>query len=526
MSFFAGLSSGYNNAQAEHNKKLFDMDQKRFENLSGMYAHLADMPDLPPEVAAEYRNRAFSFGSVDPRDPKSRKTVKKMENAGDPLLQYHDSQVANYHNSLVAPSAQANPETGKAAAPITPTPPTTVSATPPIPERDEWGRRNPAYKTYLEVEAKKAIMKAEREGNYEAADELKKRFPNLSDRDLAAVSTGHGLPSAPSQRTQAKQATIKLQDGSTVDTWVVFDPFAKANGGPTYTDAQGNPVDVVSVNQGVEEEGLDRDFKIAAGALYGDENHPLTEQQKQNVELRRKRRLNPMSAGPMYPVVTNGPNGPMVTRAQGTEAAGMPVPQTLYDPTGVGQTAGMPVTTSPPPTIPDTLSADLTSWELHKQAATDVLKELHTYKGALGPIWGNIAKLQLSKLGGAGTTPETRQMAVKLSQLLTYKAFSMGGKQLTPTELDRFEELLPKMDNTVESAVTKTENAIAYANEAVGARVKNISPRIRQQLPASLSTAPVEDKPTRKIGWDEASKLFYYSDDGGQTWQRSKTRPK
>jgi hypothetical protein len=73
----------------------------------------------------------------------------------------------------------------------------------------------------------------------------------------------------------------------------------------------------------------------------------------------------------------------------------------------------------------------------------------------LGPASGRIAIKDLSALGGTVTDAKQKELVVRLQGAMTEEAFANGGKQLTGTELERFQQTSIQPFDTLDTARMK-----------------------------------------------------------------------
>lgn len=172
-----------------------------------------------------------------------------------------------------------------------------------------------------------------------------------------------------------------------------------------------------------------------------------------------------------------------VTRS---EAIGKAAPVTLFDSRGAASTGGVqgasripapPVATS----TQDALAGIQTT--LNQISKVDTLLQNPKY-AVTGPIMGRLANVKLKDLGGAGTTPEERDLANRLNSLLKTTAFADGGKNLTGTELDQVRGTVPLLTDTVAEALSKLNVARDNYTDLYNNKVAQMGPRQQNQAPA------------------------------------------
>jgi hypothetical protein len=185
---------------------------------------------------------------------------------------------------------------------------------------------------------------------------------------------------------------------------------------------------------------------------------------------------------PLYPVFENG----KVVYKPRSQAAGMEAPRTVYDAQGNPTTGGMPVSLTPPPSIPEGTQTSLTGWKLAiDQIDKDIIPQIQKMKESLGPLTGRITLAEITKLGGLGASKEQIQLATDMRRLLMSQAFAEGGKQLTPTEKEEFVALNPALTDTFDQAMIKAQRARDYLDRRYKTRLEVMPARQRGQLPAS-----------------------------------------
>lgn len=190
---------------------------------------------------------------------------------------------------------------------------------------------------------------------------------------------------------------------------------------------------------------------------------------------------------PLYPVV----QGNQIVYMPRSQAAGQAAPRTIYDPSGMPSLAGQPgVSTQPPPTIPEGAQASLSGWKTSiDQIEKDILPQLKESKSRLGPLAGRILALEIDQLGGYGAKPEQIQLAMSLRRSLMSQAFADGGKNLTGTEKEIFDTMLPKLTDTYEQAVVKAQEAANYLRGKYEDRLATMPVNQRRQM-APLAPPP------------------------------------
>ena len=192
----------------------------------------------------------------------------------------------------------------------------------------------------------------------------------------------------------------------------------------------------------------------------------------------------PIYSAYQYIAGYNPDGSPIIKYGSPTGVVGKEVPKTLYGPTGVPSTGMAPgFSTSPPPAVPNTAQAELSGWSTSIKLIDDVMPQIATTQNALGPIRGRIENVQMSKLGGAGLTSEQVKLATNLRRLLTAEAFANGGKQLTITELEQYKQLLPSLNDTFGTAMTKAQQAREFLVTKMMERMRFLTPRQQMQLP-------------------------------------------
>lgn len=92
-----------------------------------------------------------------------------------------------------------------------------------------------------------------------------------------------------------------------------------------------------------------------------------------------------------------------------------------------------------------------------------------------GPIWGRLRNVQMQYLGGFGTTPEERDVALKIRTMLI-SAFDTAGKNFTESEKRTFQGYNPQDTDTVETALSKIDNALDFINNSLQVRQGLLSP--------------------------------------------------
>lgn len=345
----------------------------------------------------------------------------------------------------------------------------------------------------------------------------------LDPQQALEMATEHNLPSPHGANIQVKWATVR---GSSTPRPFNFNPVSG-----TWTDpSNGQPVDPSQLTQlHTENKGQIRPMQRRDGSYGWGSYDPITRTFTEiDTDLGPAMGLDPVM-DPASGTVTYSTRGSAV----GQITPGTP---TAYDYTGQGTTAGQPWTKQPPPTPSAAIQEQLAGWEVTNQLANEVLDSIKTTSASIGPGMGRLATLELQYLGGYGTTPEEKKLAADLNNLLTQRAFSDGGKQLTGIELERFTKMLPQMSDTVESAITKVSQAIHYANTVREAKYTNVPFRQREQLkkptpavvakpfmPTSVA-APPASKPI--VQHSKSTGMYRWSYDGGTTWQTGSTPPR
>jgi hypothetical protein len=109
---------------------------------------------------------------------------------------------------------------------------------------------------------------------------------------------------------------------------------------------------------------------------------------------------------------------------------------------------------------------------------------------SFGPIVGRYTLADIQKFGGAleGLTPEQVELADAISNLLTSAAFGDGGKQLTGTELTRFEQVAPKLQDNLPTAIQHVKDTIEFFQERGKNDLKLMSPQQLSRLNSDVKT--------------------------------------
>lgn len=107
-----------------------------------------------------------------------------------------------------------------------------------------------------------------------------------------------------------------------------------------------------------------------------------------------------------------------------------------------------------------------------------------------GPILGRVTLAQAQKLGGAGLDPQTMDVVNRIQRLVAEQAFEKGGKVLTPTELEIYSQnYVPSMNDTIQQAMVKSRNALAFLKNAYATRMSVMPPAMSRLLPPTIEAA-------------------------------------
>lgn len=252
---------------------------------------------------------------------------------------------------------------------------------------------------------------------------------------------------------------------------------ALENARPAFTQAI-NDLPVDSAKKSILLSQLDGAIK--SGDTYGANRISLGEMSNLNISNRMERNQ------PLVPTVEpSGGGTPTVVYTARNQARGKQAPRTLYDSAGNPSTGGQQgISTTTPPAVPDSAQQQIAGIEGSLQLAGDVEKMLSDPESAaLGPLMGRIKLFEVNKLGGLGATPKQIALATALQRLVASQAFAEGGKTLTPTELAVFTSTNPKLEDTVEAAIQKTKDSIAFLKKKQGIRLGTMPARQRNQIP-------------------------------------------
>lgn len=133
----------------------------------------------------------------------------------------------------------------------------------------------------------------------------------------------------------------------------------------------------------------------------------------------------------------------------------------------------------------------------------NIIPKIHQMASMLGPIIGRVKLFEIDEAGGLGATPDEIKMALNMRRELMSEAFASGGKQLTPTEVEQFNKLIPKPTDTVQEAMIKAEDQLKFLQERKNFRMKYLSERQRHAVagtgPPPLNTngvvPPIQPRP-------------------------------
>lgn len=203
MDVFGGILAGLGQAQHEQNQNLIQQEMQRRQFLGNYYLREADNPANLPEAQDLYRQKGLGIFQADPY----KRLPKNLESLDD---------IARLHVNLGSPgwlggqttrTVSAQPmsiptslDGGQATAP--PAEEYTVPQPSPPPGYTRSPRYTPqelaqmqAYATGLTAEAQaRAKTAAEIDEIGQRADAIRSRFPDMPERDVAAMATGHPLP--------------------------------------------------------------------------------------------------------------------------------------------------------------------------------------------------------------------------------------------------------------------------------------------------------------------------------------------
>jgi hypothetical protein len=176
-------------------------------------------------------------------------------------------------------------------------------------------------------------------------------------------------------------------------------------------------------------------------------------------------------------------NSPMLTQAAGEPAGFVSRLTGKFRPAseeaqGAGYALG---STNMPQSAAEQISGTKTALDQYRE----LMPNLERYKG-FGPVGGRITLAEIGKIGGAGASKEEIQLATELYNLTTSQAFANGGKQLTVTELERFQKQVPQLTDTLEQALIKTHEARKILRNSMANKIKSLPPRQRQLLDKSF----------------------------------------
>jgi hypothetical protein len=105
-----------------------------------------------------------------------------------------------------------------------------------------------------------------------------------------------------------------------------------------------------------------------------------------------------------------------------------------------------------------------------------LLQSLNATTTRLGPAAGRLKLAEIEKLGGVGASDADVQLYDQLKQFTRIEAFKSGGKALTATELQQITPLLPKLTDTLPTAVQHLKDALARYQTILNNRLK-VMPR-------------------------------------------------
>ena len=83
MSYASGFGAGLGAAVGENAKNMLEAELSRYKSLAKVYEGIASNPDAFPEVQKEAMRRIGLLTQVDPRNPKSKQSVRGFENTKD-----------------------------------------------------------------------------------------------------------------------------------------------------------------------------------------------------------------------------------------------------------------------------------------------------------------------------------------------------------------------------------------------------------------------------------------------------------
>jgi hypothetical protein len=477
MSFFAGLASGFTQAQSRRNEQALKQEQEHAKSIAEMYGRLADDDNLSPELQQQYLTMAHQAATFNPLDPKSRQGFKKLAktNPTDLVTAAHQQRQAYAQSRM-----QQDPAF--------------------VDMFDPSGRVDPVRQANFNRDQRKVDIPPQFGEDYEQLAGIDKIDPQLLP--LVTARIRNERPTASSRTPKAVK--INGQPG-----------FAVFNGAG-WTDANtGQPiqgsVEPINFNSKLEEQGF----------VFAAEEHrlgrPLQEHEKAGVWnswLGQNATAKNVTPREVYNAPTaDAPYG-NVTLMPSNQAIGMPSPRQVVGPDGQTSVGGqVGIGTQPIPPLNATVVAGLEGWE---QAITNA-KRAHatlTQRAAsirTGPLWGRIKGVQLGALGGWGTSPAEKQLAIEFNNMMSDRAFAEGGKNLTGTEYNIFLGKLPQAHDTVENAIAKINDALRYAEDRYRMKASLIPTRQRGAIPA-LNTpgnpaAPSEVSPTMEVVWDANGKL-------------------
>jgi hypothetical protein len=148
----------------------------------------------------------------------------------------------------------------------------------------------------------------------------------------------------------------------------------------------------------------------------------------------------------------------------------------------------------------ETAQTTLAGFKTDIENLQQVSSKIKETESLFGPVVGRFKNVAVNKLGGVGASEEERELSVRMRALVRDKAFSEGGKQLTPTEKEEWTATYPRESNTVGQALINARLADEFLRRKAQNRIQALSPLERNLVdPGLTSLLGMGKKPARTI---------------------------